>query len=468
MVMTKRIVVLGGGFGGLAAAQHLDRILRYDLDVEITLVSDTNFLVYTPMLADVAGGTIEPRYAVPPLRKFLRHRARFREATIKSIDVASQTVAVTYASGDWDEWQGKIGYDYLVVALGAITSFKHGVGAKTYALGLKDLVDAGFLRNRVLTMLEWAVTTSDPQTRRELLTFVVAGGGFSGVEGVAALEDLAHGALRYYPSIQPSELRFILAPHGHRLLPEVDQRLGEYVVKKFQGRTIDVRLGVGVTEVTARSATLTTGEVIPSRTVVWTAGIEVNPVMQSVELPKDRHGALQVNNRLQVEGHPNVFALGDCAAVPISNGDGTYAPTAQNAIREGPVAAYNIACLIHKLGSLKDFDYQPIGSLASLGHRQAVAQIGRFQLSGLPAWFAWRGIYLFKLPTIADRVLVLLDWITDLVAPVDIVQIPQGRQQRVMPGKKPVEPAASVEKPSAAQKPTAPDGQPAAGQKVPS
>jgi NADH dehydrogenase len=209
--------------------------------------------------------------------------------------------------------------------------------------------------------------------------------------------------------------------------------------------------------------------VIPTRTVVWTAGIEVNPLLQSVDLPKNGHGALIVNNRLQVEGHPNIFALGDCAAVPVSIGEGTYAPTAQNAIREGPVAAENIVCLIHKIGSLKAYDYQPIGSLASLGHRQAVAQIGRFQLSGLPAWFAWRGIYLFKLPTLADRMLVLLNWITDLVAPVDVVQVPQGRQQRVLPGKRPFEPVASAaDSSTAARQPAAPDEQPAAGQKVPS
>src|SRR5215469_6542213 len=426
--MTTRIVVLGGGFGGLATAQRLDRILRYDDDVDITLVSDTNFVVYTPLLADVAGGTIEPRYALPPLRKFLRKKARFHEATIDSIDVIAQKIMVTYAKGDWDEWQGAISYDYLVIALGATTNFKHAVGAETYALGLKDLPDAVYLRNRVLTMLERAEAHTDPKLRKELLTFVVAGGGFSGVEGIAALEDLAHGALPYYPTVRPSELRFILAPHGNRLLPEVDQRLGEYVVQQFQGRTIDVRLGVGVTEVTANTATLSTGEIIPTRTVVWTAGIEVNPLLQSADLPKDRHGALQVNNRLQVEGHPTIFALGDCAAVPVSTGAGFYAPTAQNAIREGPVAAHNIACLVHKVDGLKAFDYKPIGSLASLGQRQAVAQIGRFQFSGLPAWFAWRGIYLAKLPTLSDKIRVGLDWFTNVFAPIDTVQLPVIRE----------------------------------------
>jgi NADH dehydrogenase len=212
MMPKKRIVVLGGGFGGLAAARYLDRVFRDDEGVDITLVSDTNFLVYSPLLAEVAGGTIEPRYAIPPLRPFLRKKVRVQEATVEGIDVAAQKVTVTYSKGDWDEWQGELGYDYLVIALGATTNTHHAAGVTTYAVGLKDLPDAMFLRNRVLTMLERAEDTTDPKLRQELLTFVVAGGGFSGVEGIGALEDLAHGALRFYPGIWPTELRFILAP----------------------------------------------------------------------------------------------------------------------------------------------------------------------------------------------------------------------------------------------------------------
>ena len=185
-----------------------------------------------------------------------------------------------------------------------------------------------------------------------------------------------------------------------------------------------MRLGVGVTAVTNRSATLSTGEVIPTRTVIWTGGIEVNPVLRSADLPKNKHGALQVNGQLQIAGHPTIFALGDCAAVPTPDGQGFYAPTAQNAIREGPIAAANIIAQIRNSGQTKTFAYKPIGSLASLGHRQAVAQIGDYRLSGLPAWLAWRAIYLAKLPTLSDKVRVGLDWITDLFAPVDTVQLP--------------------------------------------
>ncbi|HEV8193199.1 MAG TPA: NAD(P)/FAD-dependent oxidoreductase [Ktedonobacterales bacterium] len=415
----QRIVILGGGFGGIAAAQHLDRRFRHDDDIEIELVSDTNFMVYTPMLADVAGGTIEPRHAVPPLRAFLK-KARFREATVQSIDVAQRTVHGAFI----DNTSGELTYDYLVIALGAVTNYAHATGAAEHTLGLKDLLDAIRVRNRALTLMEWAYTTKDPERRRELLTFVMAGGGFSGVEGIAALEDLLHGALRYYPEIKSDELRFILAPHGKRLLEEVDERLGEYVVEKFSQRKIDVRLGVGVSAVTERSATLTTGEVIPTRMVIWTAGIKVNPVLHDAALPKDEHGAVQVNGQMQVLDHPRIFALGDCAAVPMPDGQGFYAPTAQNSERQGPVAAANIAAMIRGSSYRRTFAYKPIGSLASLGQRQAVAQIGKYRISGLPAWFAWRGIYLAKLPTFASKVRIGLDWITNLFAPVDTVQLP--------------------------------------------
>lgn len=415
----QRIVVLGGGFGGIAAAQRLDRRFRFDDDTVIAVVSDTNFVVYTPMLADVAGGTIEPRHAVPPIRAFLK-KAFLREATVQGIDVAGQIVHGTLINGDTAD----LHYDYLVVALGAVTNYSHATGAAEHAFGLKDLFDAFRLRNRALTLLEWANTTRDPALRQELLTFVMAGGGFSGVEGIAALEDLLHGALRYYPDIQPDEIRLILAPRGNRLLEEVDERLGAYVVEKFAQRAIDVRLGVGVNAVTERSATLTTGEVIPTRTVIWTAGIKVNPVLQDVDLPKNKHGAIQVNGQLQVLDHPNIYALGDCAAVPTPDGQGFYAPTAQNAIRQGPVAAANITAAIRGTGLTRTFAYKPVGSLASLGQRQAVAQIGNLRLSGLPAWFAWRAIYLAKLPTLSAKVRVGVDWLTDLFAPVDTVQLP--------------------------------------------
>jgi NADH dehydrogenase len=283
----KRILVLGGGFGGVAAAHRLGNAPRDGDEVEVRLISRTNFLTYTPFLADVAGGTIALVHAVPPLRAMAPH-ARNEVAEVESIDIAAQRVRVRLPDGSSDTRD----YDYLVIALGATTNFRHGVGAAEFGLPLYSVADAYLLRNRVLEMLELASVSNDPALRRELLTFVFCGGGFSGIEGAAAIEDLVHEALRYYPAIAPDEPRFILAPHGDRLLAQIDERLGKYVLEAFEKRKVDVRLGVGVTEVTARHAMLSTGEVVPTRTVMWAAGIEVNPLLADVDLPKDGHGAL--------------------------------------------------------------------------------------------------------------------------------------------------------------------------------
>ena len=420
----KRVLVLGGGFGGVAAARHLSSAPDGG-DLEVRLISRANFLTYTPFLADVAGGTIALVHAVPPLRALVPD-ARNEVAEIESVDIAGQRVRVRLPDGSADTRE----YDYLVIALGATTSFRHGVGAAEFGLPFSTVADAYLLRNRVLEMLELASVSRDPTLRRELLTFVFCGGGFSGIEGAAAIEDLVHEALPYYPSIRRDEPRFILAPHGDRLLAQIDERLGDYVLQAFGRRQVDVRLGVGVTEVAARSATLSTGEVVPTRTVMWAAGIEVNPLLGDLDLPKDGHGALRVGRTLQVDGHDNVFALGDCAAVPAAAPGSFYAPTAQNAEREGPVAAANIRALLRGEPAAHTFDYTPVGSLASLGHREAVAQVKGIKLSGVAAWLMWRGIYLGKLPRFSRKVQVALDWAGDLVSPAEIAYLPIGTALR--------------------------------------
>ncbi|HMK91842.1 MAG TPA: FAD-dependent oxidoreductase [Thermoleophilia bacterium] len=430
----KRILILGGGFGGVAAARHLSLATRDDGDVEVRLVNRSNFLTYTPFLADVAGGTLAAVHAVPPLRP-LAPLARHEVAEVEGIDTASQKVQLRLPDGSRAERD----YDYLVIALGATTSFRHGAGSARYGLPLYSIADAYLLRNRVLEMLELASVNRDPAMRRELLTFVFCGGGFSGIEGAAAVEDLVHEALRFYPDIGLDEPQFILAPHGHRLLEQIDETLGDYVLKQFEHRSVDVRLGVGVTKVAARSATLSTGEVVPTRTVMWAAGIEVNPLLSAVDLPKNAHGAIQVGRNLQVQGHENVFALGDCAAVPTSKPGSFYAPTAQNAEREGPVAARNIGATLHGDRPSHTFDYTPIGSLASLGHRKAVADIKGVNVAGLPAWFMWRGIYLAKLPHFSRKVQVALDWVGDVFSPAEITYLPIGTY---LPARRPADKAA--------------------------
>ncbi len=413
-----RVVVLGGGFGGVAAATHLSKAARHDKGIEVRLINRTNFLTYTPFLADVAGGTLAVAHAAPPVRT-MAPLAEHEVAEIEGVDIAGQHVHVRLPDGS----RAERAFDYLVIALGATTSFRHGAGSAEFGLPLYTIGDAYVLRSRVLEVLELAAVSRDPDLRRELLTFVFCGGGFSGIEGAAAIEDLVHEALRYYPSIEPGEPRFILAPHGDRLLEQIDEKLGDYVLKRFERRDVDVRLGVGVTNVTARSATLSTGEVVPTRTVMWAAGIEASPLLRELDLPLDQHGAVRVGRDLQVQGLDNVFALGDCAAVPDATGS-FYAPTAQNAVREGPVVARNILAIMGGGRPSHTFDYRPIGSLASLGHREAVAQIGSIRVSGLPAWLMWRGIYLGKLPRFSRKVQVGLDWIGDLFNPAEIAYLP--------------------------------------------
>jgi len=422
----KRVLVLGGGFGGVAAARHIAATAGND--VEVRLINRANFLTYTPFLADVAGGTIALVHAVPPLRA-MAPGAHIEVAEVETIDVAGHQVAVRLPDGRAETR----GYDRLVIALGATTSFRHGAGAAQFGLPLMTVADAYLLRNRVLEMLELASVSRDVALRRELLTFVFCGGGFSGIEGAAATEDLVHEALPYYPSIAPGEPRFILAPHGDRLLEQIDERLGAYVLERLRRRSVDVRLGVGVTELTAHSATLSTGEVVPTRTVMWAAGIEVNPLLRDVDLPKDAHGALRVRRNLQVDGHDDIFALGDCAAVPTASPGRFYGPTAQNAERQGPVAAANVAASLRGEPAAHEFDYAPIGSLASLGHREAVAQLRGLKITGLPAWLLWRGVYLGKLPRFSRKLQVMLDWAADLVSPAEIAYLPLGPAARVRP-----------------------------------
>jgi NADH:ubiquinone reductase (H+-translocating) len=411
------IVVLGGGFGGATAARELERRFRHAADVSITLVSRHNYMVFTPLLAEVAGNSVEPRHAVPPLRVFLK-KARFHAGEIRDIDLRARTITVEHA----DARQVQIPYDYLVIALGGVTNYHHAPGAADYSYDLKSLDDAIRLRNHVLATLELADVTPSAADRRALLTFLAVGGGYAGVEGLGQLVDFVHKALPFYPTIRPEELRFILATRGKRLLEGIDDRLGEYVVRKLQERGVEVRLGVKATEVTTSSAMLEPGGPLPTATVLWAAGITVNPLLAKTGLPLNRWGAVIVEPTLRVVGHPNVFALGDCAAVP--KGDGTtYPPTAQNATREAPVVARNIAAAIHG-GRPAPFRFTSLGSLATIGNYQAVAQLGPLSFSGLPAWLAWRSVYLAKLPDISRKVRVTLDWILEALLPTDIVQLP--------------------------------------------
>lgn len=410
------IVVLGGGFAGTQLTRSLERHFRNDSTIDITLVSRNNYLTFTPLLPEVSGNGIEERHAVPPIRGLLK-KARFHAGEVRGIDPNTQKVSVEHADGKIVE----LDYDYLAIAMGAVTNFHKAPGATEYSFDLKSLSDAIRLRNHVLATLELADVTKDAETRRALLTFVGVGGGYAGIEGLGQLIDFIDKALPFYPTIKREEVHFVLASRGKRLLDNIDDALSEYVAKKLSERGVEIRLGTTCREVQSDHAVLEPGGDIATCTVLWAAGIAVNPLLAQVDLPKNQWNLLIVDSTLRVKDHPNVFALGDCASVPKAGG--YYAPTAQNATREGTVVAHNIAASIRGR-SLRPFIYNSVGSLATIGHYQAVAQIGGIPFSGFIAWLAWRAVYLFKLGDFTRQLRVALDWALDFILPTDIVQLP--------------------------------------------
>ena len=412
------IVILGGGFAGMNTARQLERLFRTDANIDITIISRNNYMVFTPLLPEVAGNGISERHAVSPLRAFFR-KTHVQVAEVNKVQIPERTVHVTYADGRTAE----VHYDYLVIALGGVTNYHHVADAATLSYDLKSLDDAVRLRNHVLAMLEMADTTTDPALRKEMLTFIAGGGGYAGVEGLGQLLDLTHKALRYYRTIRRDELHFMLVTHGDRLLEQIDERLGRYVIEALTKRGVDIRLKTSVTRVSEREAEISPGGTISTRTVLWAAGLSIGSLVKNLDLPHAKNGAIIVDGTLQVTNHPEIYALGDCAAVP--KGERFYAPTAQNAIREAKFAAENIAAAMRG-GPRKTFEYTPIGSLASLGHFQAVAQVNGIPLRGLIAWFAWRTVYLAKLPELSRRIRVALDWTMDLILPTNIVQMQVG------------------------------------------
>ncbi|GLZ07726.1 hypothetical protein Acsp03_51920 [Actinomadura sp. NBRC 104412] len=405
------VVIVGGGFGGVSAARRFERLnLRSDR-FAVTLISDSNFLLFTPMLAEVASGGLEAQHISSPVRAAVTH-TRFRHGRVTHIDIARRLV---HLEGPGES----VPYDHLVLAVGSVPHFLDLPGVAEHAFTLKSLADAARLRDQVLTMLERADQETDPRERARLLTFVVAGGGFAGTEAVAELYDLTHGVLHFYPGIDPDEPRFVLVHSGKRILPELSERLGDYALGKLRARGIEFRLGVRVSSAGDREVTLNDGEVISTATFVWAAGNRPNPLLRSLPGERGRGGSVPVDRTLRAFELEDVWAIGDCAHIPGPDG-APYPPTAQHAIREGKAVADNIAAVL-KGRRPRPFRFTTLGIFVALGHRTAAGEIRGRPFSGLTAWLLWRGIYLAKLPGLERRVRVLLDWALELVFPRDIV-----------------------------------------------
>ncbi len=410
----KRIVVVGAGLGGGAVAQELARLLPDPANGSITLIDEDNFLLFTPMLTEAAGGELEVRHVAVPLRG-LSDRIQLVQGAVREIDLSSRTVTVKVSHSGHDPEDRQITADHLVIALGSVTNY-HGIpGVAEHSLGVKRLEDASAICKQVLSRLEQAKTESDESRRKALLTFVVAGGGFTGVETMAAINSLVREQVDRTNIAAKGELRTILINPGDRLLGELSPKLADYATQKLQQRGVEIHMKTSITGASASTVNIKPGEQIPTNTLIWAAGVMPNPIVSQLDCEKGKHGGIKVNGCCQVVEHEGIWAIGDCAEIPNPAGKpGTYAPTAQNATREGALVARNIVGTLKGI-SPRPFTFRPLGELALVGKYSGVARLLGFNISGLLAWALWRGVYLAKMPGTATKVGVISDWTRDLV-----------------------------------------------------
>lgn len=414
------MVIVGGGFGGAYAARALERRLRRHRRKgeasRVLLTSSENFLLFSPVLPEVASGTLESRHAVIPLREMLRS-TEVVTGSVESIDVKARRVVSVDLAGQRSE----VGYRILVLAPGSVPSTYDVPGLQEEAVGFKTLADAIWLRNHLLRQLEMA-EVADPAQRRELLTFTFVGGGYAGVEGLAELESLARDAIRRYHRVQPEDMRWVLVEATDSLLPGLDPRLATYTERQLRRRGIELYLQTRLTSCAGGKVTLSDSSVDPyvSRTIVWTTGQRPNPLGAQAGLPVDERGRVIVDDHLRVKDNPGVYAVGDSAAVPDPDG-GICPATAQHAMRHGKVCGKNVASELG-FGKPAPFRYHTRGLAVTLGNARGTAMVYRAAFRGPLAWFMGRTYHLFMMPGAARGSRVVSDWTIALLFPRDISQ----------------------------------------------
>ena len=413
-----KIVIAGGGFAGLYAAKYLDKSLAGRPDVEVTLIARENFILFTPMLHEVAAGDLSPSDIVNPLRRILRH-VNVIEADVSDVDLNARKVRCVHGL---DRSELEFDFDHLLLALGSEANFFENAGIRDWSVTMKNLSDAALLRNRMVAFLEEGSLENDTAARRQWLTFVIAGGGFAGAETAGAVNDFLRETTKFYPHVGAEEIRVVVIHPGEYLLPELGEELGRYAERKLRERNVDVIKGACVASYDGWIVTLDNGMSIPAATLVWTAGVKPSPVVAKLPCLKER-GRILADEYLQVRGFPGVWVAGDCAAVPDGYETGKFhPPTAQHGMREALTAAKNIERTILDQ-ELKPFRYRTMGLLASIGHHTGVASFFGLKFSGFIAWSMWRGVYLAKLPRLVKKLRVMTGWTLDLLFGRDIEQM---------------------------------------------
>ena len=412
----RRILILGGGFAGIYAAQRLERTIARDPGVEITLVNHDNYFLFTPMLHEVAGGELATHCIVNPIRKLLR-RVNFFCGDVRSIDLDNRRVRVTHGSFSHPH---DLEYDQLVLALGSTTGFYGLPGVEDRAFTMKTLDDAIRLRDHLIAQLDEADFECVSELREQLLTFVVAGGGFAGVETAGSINDFLHESLRFYPHLNREMIRVVLISSGPELLPELQGPLGQYSQRKLAERRVEIATKLRVKAALDDAVELSDGSRIPSNTLIWTVGTSVHPLISSLPCKKE-HGRIAVNEFFEVPEWPGVYAVGDCVHLVDTRSGQPHPPTAQHAVREGKILARNLCAAINGTAK-RPFRFSTLGQLATIGRRTGVANILGVNFSGFIAWWLWRTIYLAKLPRFEKKVRVALDWTLDLFFTKDIIR----------------------------------------------
>ena len=398
------MLILGGGFAGAYVARLLD-------EHGATIVSPENFMLYTPLLPEAASGTLEPRHAVVPLRVMCRD-AELLLGKATGVDLEARTAAI-----ETDDGPQLVRWQELVLALGAVPRVAPVPGLTEHGLSFKSLADAIHLRNHVLRELEAADSARDDAERRSHLTFVFVGAGYAGVEALAELSDLVEDAMRFYPQLRDVPRRWVLVDAAPKILPEIPSRLGEYAARELTERGIEIHVGTTLRSVSAGEVELAEGVHIPTRTLVWTAGVAPNPLVRELGLPLDERGRIEVDEFLRVRGQDHVWSLGDCARVPNRKAAQPDPPTCQHALRQARRLARNLQ------GEPQPYGYRMLGQVATLGRYKGIADVMGLRLRGFAGWWVTRSYHLYQLPLLSRKLRVVADWTTSLLFRRDISEL---------------------------------------------
>ena len=436
-IQQTRILILGGGFAGIQVLMQLQSVFQNNIGVDLTLVSRDNFFLFTPMLPEVSSGMIETRNIVTPVRAFC-NRARFYEADIDAIDLQNKEIVISHALGRQSNPIGRrshiLKFDFLVIALGNETNFFDNEDVTKNSFTIKTIGDAIVLRNHIINMLEQAdIEHEDADLRKNLMTFVVAGGGFSGVETVGELNDFIRESIRrFYHNINETDARIVLINSGQRILPEVTEDLSEFALQKIRKSGVEVLLNTRLQAADSNNVKLSDGSTISCNTLVWAAGIKPDVLIRNLPCDHDKGGRLVTNKYLEVQGHEFVYSLGDCACIVDPNTGKPYPPTAQHALKQGRIAAHNIVYSVRKEPALKAdrdnkgkkvFDYKTRGVMALIGRRNGVGILFGVRVHGFIGWCVWRFYYLSTLPTLQKKLRVMVDWFIDLFFKRDVTRL---------------------------------------------